>query len=189
MALIAKSMSLGVKNAWFGNYCRSFDDNRRTGIGVNGSPTFLPSEAVVANSCEPLRGVALWLVSSALVVVAAGCGGDTPSDALSRAAEPRARSEDRPWNVIPVADRTKFLAAMTEIDPRLTRDRERTLDLTVNLCFQIFDEKSTGAVRAFTQGQFASGATKVSSAQADEIVAIAKKWICTDRRLHAYWQT
>jgi hypothetical protein len=136
-------------------------------------------------------GLALRPASLALVVVcAAGCGVEASVSAPQPSRNPAwSHVESKPWRVVSAADRFKFLAAITAIDPRLGKGEERTLRRAVNVCYQVYDKKSSADVRAFTQREFETGPAKVSAKKAREIMAAAKKWICSCHDLYLRWQT
>jgi hypothetical protein len=137
-------------------------------------------------------GLALRFASLALIGIGAvGCGveASAPASPPPPSTSPAwSHTESKPWQVVPGNERTKFLAAMSAIDPRLAKDEERALRRAVNVCYQIYDKKSAADVRAFTQREFETGPAKVSGKKARKIVGAAKKWICSCHALYLRWQ-
>ena len=82
-----------------------------------------------------------------LLQFTAGCAVNAAAPQASPTPEPaRSFTESKPWQIVSLVDRTKFLAAMTAIDAALTKDEERTLRRVVHICYQIYDKQPAAEV-------------------------------------------
>lgn len=71
-----------------------------------------------------------------------------------------------------------FLTALSAIDPQLTSNKERAMRRAANLCLDIKEGKAPATVAKGAQLRFTGGDVTVNAAQAKQIVAAAKRYVC-----------
>jgi hypothetical protein len=131
-------------------------------------------------------------------MLAVGCGGERHAPVQPAAHPSVVQPAARPSVVQPVASppvvvprlkQKRFLADLKAIDRALTADRETALSRALEICYRVYDGNPDDAVRAYARTAYSSGTVKVSSANAREIVAKVKKWICSDAAVHRRWES
>lgn len=129
---------------------------------------------------------ALSVLPVLLALTLSACGGDTPDPAPSASAPTTVAPSEAPkaeaWETVPAADRKAFLRAVALADKGLVDgdpQKTRALRRAVYTCTDLADGKPKAKVLELLAFRFTGGHGKVSAAEAEKLLPVIKKRICT----------
>lgn len=119
----------------------------------------------------------------ALLAPASGCSGAGTSAAPSGAPATQA-PEERPqaYELVPEAQRTKYLAALKKISRALADREELALSQGVNVCQKIYAGDAQATLVKYTGQEF--GNTKRGA----QVLQATRRWLCTSKELRAHYK-